>query len=235
MKGAEVHLVQIELDVQIGKAVRDARGQLARGLVGEGDDKQRLRRDAFLRDEIDDALDQREGLAGAGARDDEHRAFGGEDGFELLWVGLGLEGGRASRHSTPLAVIYRHLANATSNPLIQFALSEAPCATKQCSIINFCNFISSQRRLAYRRSLWYTTRSLAHWRLALICKPGTGTPIIYLRRDSFSCLHSMLSRLGRTQDKEGVTCRHPAQYQRVGNGSRLPLRSGTPVATHPGG
>ena len=35
--------------------------------------------------------------------------------------------------------------------------------------------------------------------------------------------------------KKGVTCRHPAQYQRVGNGPRLPLRSSTPVATHPGG
>ncbi|MCY1528145.1 hypothetical protein D9M68_632400 [compost metagenome] len=101
VEGAEVHLVQIELDAQIGQPVGNARGQLARGLVGEGDDKQRLRSDAFLRDEIDDALDQREGFTGTGACDDEHRAIGGEDGFELLGVGLGLKGGGAAGHSAP--------------------------------------------------------------------------------------------------------------------------------------
>ena len=60
---AEVHLVQVELDVQLGQPVGDAGGQLARCLVGEGDDQQRLGRDALVGDEIDDPLDQREGLA----------------------------------------------------------------------------------------------------------------------------------------------------------------------------
>src|SRR5690606_16194459 len=62
---AEVHLVQVELNAQLGQTIRNASRQLARGLVGEGDNQQRLGGDAFLRDEIDNALDQREGLAGA--------------------------------------------------------------------------------------------------------------------------------------------------------------------------
>lgn len=80
----------------------DARGQLARGLVGEGDDKQRLGFDAFVRDEMDDALDQCKSLAGTRPRDDEHRAIGGKDGFELLRVGFGLKGdGAAAGHFAP--------------------------------------------------------------------------------------------------------------------------------------
>ena len=75
VEGAEVHLVQVELDAQLGQPVRDAGGQLARCLVGEGDDQQRLGGDAFVGDEIDDALDQREGLARARPRDDEYRAI----------------------------------------------------------------------------------------------------------------------------------------------------------------
>ena len=46
----------------------------------------------FVRDEVDDALDQRERLARARAGDDQHRAVGGQDGFELLRVGLAFEG-----------------------------------------------------------------------------------------------------------------------------------------------
>lgn len=104
MESAEVHLVQVELDVQLGEPVGDPGGQLARGLVGEGDDQQRLGRDALVGNEIDDALDQREGFARSGPGDDEHRAIGGQDCFQLLWICLGLEGGQASGHASPLSL-----------------------------------------------------------------------------------------------------------------------------------
>jgi len=47
---AQVHLVQGELDAQIAQPVGDAGRQLARGLVGEGDDEERLGRDALVGD-----------------------------------------------------------------------------------------------------------------------------------------------------------------------------------------
>jgi hypothetical protein len=76
-------------------------GQLARCLVGERDDEQRLRRDTLVLDEVDDALDKGERLAGARARDDQHRAVGSQDGFQLLWVGLALQVEGGARHSAP--------------------------------------------------------------------------------------------------------------------------------------
>ncbi|MCY1394485.1 hypothetical protein D9M71_94060 [compost metagenome] len=99
MEGAEVHLVQVELDVQLGQPIGDAGSELARGLVGEGDDQQRLGGYPLVGDEIDNALDQCEGFARPGPGDDEHRTIGGQNGFKLLWVGLGLEGGGIGSHS----------------------------------------------------------------------------------------------------------------------------------------
>ncbi len=99
VKGTEVHLVQIELDTQIDQPIGDARSQLACGLVGKSDDKQRFRRDAFLRDEIDDALDQRESLARSRPCDDEHRAISGQNGGKLLGIGFGLKQWSESSHS----------------------------------------------------------------------------------------------------------------------------------------
>ncbi len=101
MEGAEVHLVQVELDVQLGQPIGDAGSELARGLVGEGDDQQRLGGDPLVCDEINDAFYQREGLARPGPGNDEHRAFGGQNGFKLLGIGLGLEGVGVGGHSAP--------------------------------------------------------------------------------------------------------------------------------------
>ncbi len=45
------------------------------------------------RNEKDDAFDSREGLAGAGAGDDQERAGGGVDGLALIGVGGGKTSG----------------------------------------------------------------------------------------------------------------------------------------------
>ena len=69
VEGAEVHFVQIELDAQLGQSVGDAGSELARCLIGESDDQQRLGRDSLVRDEIDDTLDKGERFSGARTRD----------------------------------------------------------------------------------------------------------------------------------------------------------------------
>src|SRR3546814_21059152 len=84
MEGAKVHLVQVELDAQLAQPVGDAGGQLARSLVRECDYEQRLGGDALVRDEIDDALNQRECLACTRACDDVYRAVGRNDGLAQI-------------------------------------------------------------------------------------------------------------------------------------------------------
>lgn len=82
----QVHLIEIEGDVFLIQPVGDARRQFLRRLVGEGDHQQVFRRHAFVLDQVDNALDEREGLAGAGASDDQERAIGGGDGLYLRWI-----------------------------------------------------------------------------------------------------------------------------------------------------
>ena len=125
---AEVHLIQIELDVQLGQSVGDASGQLACGFVGESDNQQRLRDNPFLCDEIDDTLDQRKGLARAGARDDEHRAIGGEDGFELLGIDRALAGLQVSSNLINRENLIRLVAHlVTLGPLLMGWSSPPSC------------------------------------------------------------------------------------------------------------
>src|SRR3546814_20234355 len=97
MEGAKVHLVQVELDAQLAQPVGDAGGQLARSLVRECDYDQRLGGDALARDEIDDALTQRECLASTRACVDEYRAVGDRKSAVVGKVESGrlVQGGRS--------------------------------------------------------------------------------------------------------------------------------------------
>lgn len=67
VKGAKVHLVQVELYAQLCQSVGNTRSQLARRLFREGHSQQGLWRHTFARDEVDKMLDQGERLAGFGS------------------------------------------------------------------------------------------------------------------------------------------------------------------------
>ena len=101
VEGAEVHLVQVELDAQLGQPVRDAGGQFACRLVGEGDDEQRFGRDPLMLDEVDDSLNERERLTGSRPCNDEYRAFSREDGFELLGIRFTFQRWGDATHCSP--------------------------------------------------------------------------------------------------------------------------------------
>ena len=78
-----------------GEAARGlvgAREHLAGGAVGEGEQEDAVRRDAAL-DEVDDAVDERAGLARPGGGEDEQGAVGGGGGLELLGVQEGAQVG----------------------------------------------------------------------------------------------------------------------------------------------
>lgn len=63
VEGAEVHLVQVELDAQIGQPIGDARGQLARGLVRKRHYEQGLWSNSLVRNKVDNPFNQCERLA----------------------------------------------------------------------------------------------------------------------------------------------------------------------------
>ena len=56
------------------------------GFVGEGDREDVPRRHAFFGDQVGDAMSDDARLAGAGAGENQQRAFGCLDGFALLFV-----------------------------------------------------------------------------------------------------------------------------------------------------
>ena len=64
----------------------DALGHLAGGLVGEGDGEDGVGGDAFFADEPGDAAGDDARFAGAGAGQDEQRAFSGLDGGALFGI-----------------------------------------------------------------------------------------------------------------------------------------------------
>jgi hypothetical protein len=80
---SEIHLVQVEGHAEFDQAIRNAGAQLPGRLVGERHDEDRFGVDPFFRDEIDNALNERERFPGSGASDDEQRPFGGKDSFAL--------------------------------------------------------------------------------------------------------------------------------------------------------
>ena len=85
------------LDRAAGQAA-DALAHFARGLVGEGDGEDLARPGAAGRDQVGEPGGQRGGLAGAGAGEDQHRAFGRQHGLALRRVEA-LEIGRVGGES----------------------------------------------------------------------------------------------------------------------------------------
>jgi hypothetical protein len=68
---------------RIADEAADALLHLARGLVGEGDGEDLAGIGLARPQQMGEARGERRGLAGAGAGEDEHRAFGGEHGLAL--------------------------------------------------------------------------------------------------------------------------------------------------------
>ena len=64
----------------------DAVAHFAGGLVGEGDGEDVKRRDAAFLDQVRDAVHEHVRFAAPGAGQDQQRALGGEDSFQLLRV-----------------------------------------------------------------------------------------------------------------------------------------------------
>ena len=85
---AKVHLVQVELDAQLAQSVGDAGRQLARSLIGERNDEQRLRGDVHMHYQVDDSLNERESLARTRPRDNKNGAIRRMNGLKLLRIGL---------------------------------------------------------------------------------------------------------------------------------------------------
>ena len=85
--------------------ISDALAHLPRRLVREGDRKDLGRLHADRAEQVGDAAREDAGLAGAGAGDDEHGAFGVEHGLALRRIQVGEVGlGRRRGHRSIVAV-----------------------------------------------------------------------------------------------------------------------------------
>ena len=84
VKGRDPHLPAVDAEQRL-----DARAHLLRGLVGEGDRQDAIRRADVAADEVGDAVRDDARLARARAREDQERAVGLKNSFLLF----GIEGG----------------------------------------------------------------------------------------------------------------------------------------------
>ena len=87
MERANIHLIEVNSDVVGIQPRRDSCNELGSGFLRESGDKETLRLNPFLRNQIIDSFNERKSLARSRTRNNEQGSFCRMNSFLLLRVG----------------------------------------------------------------------------------------------------------------------------------------------------